>query len=313
MLFREVFVFFKSDFHILSYCYVFTFILLGVIINYQTGFYQNVMRNSYFTGDSVWMFPLFYSLMYFAAIIPALLLQKDQRLLRNRKFYIKSLFIIILYGVSIGYYGYAGWTFNSLPGEEKMFAFKIISQLKGSAFFIAPVYLLKVSYDKHVEGIYGLGSNTKHIPAYLVLFLALLPFIIGISFTPDFRHAYPQFHPWRFGEVFGMPLWLNTFLYEITYGIDFLKTELIFRGLLVIGMAKIMGKKSVLPMAAMYVAIHFGKPLGETLSSIFGGYILGALAYQTRHIWGGVIVHICIALSMEIMGFVQFYLLGNNP
>ena len=56
-----------------------------------------------------------------------------------------------------------------------------------------------------------------------------------------------------------------------------------------------------------YAAIHFGKPIGETISSIFGGYILGALAYQTRHIWGGVIVYICIAMTMEVMGFWHFY------
>ncbi len=86
-------------------------------------------------------------------------------------------------------------------------------------------------------------------------------------------------------------------------------TELIFRGVLVIGMVSLLDRKAVLPMVAMYAAIHFGKPLGETISSVFGGYILGALAYQTRHIWGGVIVHICVALTMEIMGFVHYYLL----
>jgi len=35
--------------------------------------------------------------------------------------------------------------------------------------------------------------------------------------------------------------------------------------------------------------------------------MLGALAYQTRHIWGGVIVHILIALSMEVMGLFHVY------
>ena len=77
--------------------------------------------------------------------------------------------------------------------------------------------------------------------------------------------------------------------------------------MLIIGMVSIMDKKAVLPMVALYAAIHFGKPIGETISSIFGGYILGALAYQTRHIWGGVIVHICIAMTMEMMGFWHFY------
>ena len=62
-------------------------------------------------------------------------------------------------------------------------------------------------------------------------------------------------------------------------------------------------------MVAVYCSIHFGKPLVEAISSVFGGYILGALAFQTRHIWGGVVVHICIALTMEVMGLVHYYVL----
>jgi len=72
-------------------------------------------------------------------------------------------------------------------------------------------------------------------------------------------------------------------------------------------MVAVLGRKAILPMVAMYVCVHFGKPLGETISSVFGGFMLGALAYQTRHIWGGVIVHILVALSMEIMGIIHFY------
>lgn len=257
----------------------------------------------------MWMFPLFYSLMYFAMAIPVMFFQKEYKLLQNSRFYIKSLFFIILYGMSIGYFGYGDWEFPSLFLEEKLFIFRIISQLKGSFIFIIPLFFLKISIDKKVVGLYGLSRNTKHIPAYSIFFLMLLPFLIAMSFTSDFQLAYPQFHPWKYESAFGSSTWLYTMLYEITYGIDFIKTELLFRGMLVIGMITIMGKKSVLPMVAMYAAIHFGKPLGETISSVFGGYILGALAFQTRHIWGGVIVHICIALSMEIMGFVQYYIL----
>jgi hypothetical protein len=266
------------------------------------------MRETYSTGDSVWAFPLFYSIMYFIVAIPVQLLQKEYKLLRKKSFYLKSLFFIVLYGASIGYFGYRNWEFPSLFSEERQFMIKFISQLKGSIIYIIPLFILKKGLDKNVEGLYGLARNSKHISAYILLFLMLLPFLVAISFTPDFLSAYPQFHPWLYPDAFGMPTWLNTVLYETTYAIDFVKTELVFRGMLVIGMVNIMGRKAVLPMVAMYSAIHFGKPLGETLSSIFGGYILGALAYQTRHIWGGVIVHICIALTMEVMGFIQYYM-----
>jgi membrane protease YdiL (CAAX protease family) len=65
-----------------------------------------------------------------------------------------------------------------------------------------------------------------------------------------------------------------------------------------------MGKGAILTMAAMYVFIHFGKPVGETISSFFGGMILGIIAYETNSIFGGIIVHCGIAYMMEIGGFM---------
>jgi len=42
-------------------------------------------------------------------------------------------------------------------------------------------------------------------------------------------------------------------------------------------------------MVVAYASIHFGKPLGETIPSVFGGYLLGVLALYTRSIWGGLL------------------------
>ena len=305
----ELFSFIRKDFHKASYLYTFALIAALIIINYSTGFYRDVMKPTYASGDSMWAYPLFYAVMYFIVAIPTLLFQKDYQLLQDRRFYLKSLFFIGFYGASIGYFGYRNWEFAGFSDQEKLLAIKFISQLKGAFIYLIPVWILKKTVDKQVEGIYGLARSSKHINAYLMLFLMLLPFLVLTSFTPDFLSAYPQFRPWLFEGSFGLPTWIYTPVYELGYAIDFLKTELVFRGMLIIGMVSIMDKKAVLPMVAMYVAIHFGKPLGETISSIFGGYILGALAYQTRHIWGGVIVHICIAMTMEIMGFLQYYVL----
>ncbi|GHT32325.1 hypothetical protein FACS189434_03820 [Bacteroidia bacterium] len=86
--------------------------------------------------------------------------------------------------------------------------------------------------------------------------------------------------------------------------------ELIFRGALVIGMATVIGRQAVLPMVAAYVALHFGKPVLETMSAIGGGFFLGTLAYQTRHIWGGVIIHMGIAFAIELIRFLQHAVWG---
>ena len=72
-------------------------------------------------------------------------------------------------------------------------------------------------------------------------------------------------------------------------------------------MAKILGKDAVLPMVVTYAFLHFGKPLGETVGSIFGGYILGVIALRTKHIFGGCIIHIGVAYLMEVMALWQHY------
>ena len=39
--------------------------------------------------------------------------------------------------------------------------------------------------------------------------------------------------------------------------------------------------------------------------SVFGGLVLGIIAYHTRTIWGGVILHLGVAWGMEALAFLQ--------
>lgn len=304
----------KEHFHLASYVYILLFTSVCIFLNYCFDFYTLVMRSTFYSNDSLWAYPLFYTFIYFAAAIPVLFFQKDYKTLRDYRFYLKSLVFIAIYGVSVGYFQYRKWDFPSLLSIEKSFLIRIISQLKSVVLIGVPLVLMKLFVDKKkVSGLYGLSRNTEHLNAYVFLLLLLLPFLVVTSFTPDFVEAYPRFRPWFYNDIFGLPTWVSTLIFEASYSMDFVMTELFFRGALVIGMTAILGPKAVLPMVAFYAAIHFGKPLLETVSSIFGGYILGVLAYQTKHIWGGVIVHIGIALIMEIMGFIQYYLITPNP
>lgn len=307
LLINEIGKFIKSDFHLASYLFTFVFIALCIYFNYTQHLYVNYIRQSYYTGNSTWVLPLFYASMYYFIAISTLVLRKDYKALKNKAFYLKSLFIICIYGISIGFYSYKSLHFPDFFEEENLFIIRIISQLKSLVFYLIPLYILKLIFDKKIVGLYGLTLNSQHIRGYFILFLALLPFIIIVSFTPDFQLAYPQFKPWLYTDILSLKTWQTTAIFQISYAIDFVMTELLFRGALVIGMVSILGRNAILPMVTMYVAIHYGKPLGETISSIFGGYILGALAYQTRHIWGGVIVHISIALSMELAAIFQHY------
>jgi hypothetical protein len=78
--------------------------------------------------------------------------------------------------------------------------------------------------------------------------------------------------------------WIYKLLYELAYGSDFISVELFFRGFLILAFVKLVGKDAILPMACFYCTIHFGKPLGECISSYFGGMLLGIVVFHTRSI-----------------------------
>jgi hypothetical protein len=80
-----------------------------------------------------------------------------------------------------------------------------------------------------------------------------------------------------------------------------------YRGALIIGMARLLDKDAVIPMASAYVVLHFGKPLGEAISSFFGGFILGVHSLAKKNIFGGIIIHVGIAYLMEAAAILHHF------
>jgi membrane protease YdiL (CAAX protease family) len=132
----------------------------------------------------------------------------------------------------------------------------------------------------------------------------MLPLIAAASTQADFLAMYPKLksvlHIGNSIQLSG----LHRLLFELSYGSDFLSIEIFFRGFLILAFAKWVGKDAILPMACFYCTIHFGKPLGECISSYFGGMLLGIVVYNTRSIYGGLVVHLGIAWLMELGGYI---------
>ena len=128
----------------------------------------------------------------------------------------------------------------------------------------------------------------------------MVPLIIGASFLSDFLDYYPRFTKLN---AYHPATW-KVIVYEVFYGIDFSSIELFFRGFMVMAFTRYVGMGAILPMASFYLCIHYGKPMGEAISSFFGGTILGVIAYHSKSIFGGIMVHAGIAWLMEIGGYI---------
>lgn len=155
-----------------------------------------------------------------------------------------------------------------------------------------------------LTGAVGLTRRNFNALPYFGLLLLTIPLIVLASTQHDFLQVYPKVKNLAFINGYAQPEWPWKGLYELSYGLDFLGIELFFRGLLVVALLNYVGQAAILPMAAFYCTIHFGKPLGECISSFFGGLILGVLAARTRTILGGLTVHLGLAWLMELGGWL---------
>jgi hypothetical protein len=154
------------------------------------------------------------------------------------------------------------------------------------------------------ENFYGLQFRHLNLRPYLLMLALMIPLVAAASTQPDFLAMYPKMK--LITEIYDEE-WigpLHKLLFEVSYGSDFITIELFFRGFLVLGFVKWVGKEAILPMACFYCSIHFGKPVGECISSYFGGILLGIVSYHTRSIIGGLIVHLGIAWMMEAGGYL---------
>ena len=202
--------------------------------------------------------------------------------------------------------------FNISENDDQNYFWELVLYWPSLMIMIVLVLLIIRRIFHPNENFYGIKTKGIDWKPYWLMLLIMLPLITAASTQNDFLQMYPKMkmmsgfaHPENFG------FW-EKLLFELAYGSDFISIELFFRGFLVLGFVKWFGKDVILPMALFYCTIHFGKPLGECISSFFGGVLLGVVAYNTRSILGGLIVHLGIAWLMELGGHIGNQLFRNG-
>lgn len=155
------------------------------------------------------------------------------------------------------------------------------------------------------QTFYGITTKNMNWKPYIIMLMIMVPLIAVASTQPDFQAMYPKLKLITNVTNTNDLSWWKKLLFELSYGSDFITIELFFRGFLILAFVKWAGKDAILPMACFYCTIHFGKPLGECISSYFGGMILGIVVYHTRSILGGLMVHLGIAWLMELGGYLH--------
>lgn len=294
----------SEDFHAAHYGVIATFMIICIVLNYTFDFEDDYMETMSGYPKFIAYF-FFYSIPYLIATYVYALFRRKLEIFRTRQFWVRSTFAMFILTLdSSAPYLEQVVTYLSHP-RTQFWVYKV--SINGMSFFTValPILIFYFLHDRNEKHFYGLSAHKLDARPYFMMLLIMLPLIIAASFNDTFLRQYPMYKK-TFAHVhLGIPEWVTVMGYEIAYGLDFITVEFLFRGFFVIGMATLLGRGAVLCMAVVYCFLHFGKPAGEAISSIFGGYILGVVAYETRSVWGGVIVHMGIAWMMEIVAFLR--------
>lgn len=280
------------------------FLALSIVLRY-TGVFD-----PHFTGYS---YPelgqaLFYAIPYFFSVGWWIYWYGNTRCLRSFDFWLLS-FLIIFALYSIKFLQVYSPYLPPFDDDSYTWYRKLSFNLYNIFWYLlAP--LLYGLYARQIRStqFYGCTAKDFHFSPYLIMLLIMLPLIVWASFQESFLLKYPRYQVGAWEESAAVSAYFTVGVYELSYVVQFIALEIFFRGFIVMALEKHLGKASVFPMVAVYAFLHFYKPMPETLGSIFGGFILGAVAWKSRSVLGGMIVHIGIALMMEGFAFLQLYL-----
>jgi membrane protease YdiL (CAAX protease family) len=243
-----------------------------------------------------------YGVVFGGAWLLQILFEPREKSLRTPGLWALIVMAVVLFSVRAWVYQYVPWVQANVLYAHQTVVQKIIINLEGFLLLGIPCAVYWFFADRGRQPLYGFKTRGVTLWPYFILLLGMMPLLLAASTQTDFQEAYPR------AARLAIPpndpqRGLLTAIYEVCYSIDFVVTEFFFRGFLILAFLKYAGHRAILPMCAFYVSIHFDKPLGEAISSFFGGLILGVLAYRTGSIYGGIIVHLGIALAMEVIGW----------
>jgi membrane protease YdiL (CAAX protease family) len=146
----------------------------------------------------------------------------------------------------------------------------------------------------------------RHLWVYALLYLLVLPLVLLVSTQDQFLATYPFYK--HSNQSLG-----HFLRWELLYAVQFVALEFFFRGYMLQGLRHKFGYGAIFTMVVPYCMVHYPKPLTETLGAIVAGIALGTLAMKTRSIWGGVIIHVGVALTMDGLAVAQCPAPSDGP
>lgn len=298
--------YFKSYFHLQVYLSIGVLLTILISLNYYFNFeddYIDPIDNTLLRFGAMFIFQ---SIPYLIAIFILIYYKCIKSPFKSNMFWVLTVFGFTILALDRSLY-FSQVVNTYFIDLNFTYTRKVANFLSGFILIIIPLLVFAfITKDQHKA--YGLLGKFNGIRPYVfLLFGSFICVLLGGLFS-DIQSYYPiylQDNPNYFQQETGISSIVSILLYEIPYALSFVTVEFFFRGFLLFAFLKYLGKYAVLPMAVTYCILHFGKPMTEAISSIFGGTILGIIALKHQNIRGGILIHVGMAWSMEVIGYLH--------
>jgi membrane protease YdiL (CAAX protease family) len=167
-------------------------------------------------------------------------------------------------------------------------------------FLLVPMGVIRWILKDSIRS-YGwqMGEAKQHWKIYAVTMVFFVLLLSWFSFhNSSFAHYYPYYH-------LAHRSWFDLLAWETIYMTQFVALEFFFRGFFLQGLRVPFGSMALPVMVIPYMMIHLPKLWPEATGAIVFGLFLGFLALRSRSIWGGVAIHVSVALTLDISGMIQ--------
>jgi hypothetical protein len=161
--------------------------------------------------------------------------------------------------------------------------------------YLAPLLVWRLFFPRDHVLDFGLRTRgfLEHAWIYAIFVGVMIPVMLVVAKQPDFGTYYPFYRS-------ASRSWKDFAIWEALYIGQFLSLEIFFRGWWVRA-TRSFGAGAIFAMVVPYCMIHYGKPYLETCGAIVAGTVLGSLSMRTRSIYAGFLVHVTVALLMDLL------------
>ncbi|MFM6926691.1 MAG: CPBP family intramembrane glutamic endopeptidase [Ferruginibacter sp.] len=295
-IFKYIRNFYKNEFKPAYFIVILLLLGIYIYLNYWHSFENRFAAGAKTTWSKFLGYYFLYLIPFATAFLLQLLFYKDCNYYKNYWFWIILFLAPAFFAFRVNFSFHEAVIEKIWKADERIFWLTCLNLVVRVFVVLIPVYIIWLIKDRNNQPFYG-TTALHDLKPYLIMLLIMIPLIILASTQKDFLQMYPRA---KFIAELDLPSKkLHYLIYELCYGFDFVSIEFFFRGFLILSLLKICGPHCIVPVACFYCSIHFGKPIGEAISSFWGGLLLGIVSYNTRSIWGGLMVHLGIALQME--------------